>query len=236
MEYKQLTACPFCGLKDTYSRLALKCDPGSDNSIVYAICQCGYIFADYFMADVEGFYKSEYHEQVNVKYNTEGVSPEVINNEAKRADMLMPVIEQFGTITSALDFGSSSGFLLGEIKQKFNCDVWGVELSEIYRDYSNINGVPCVDDIDKIDGTFHLITCIHVLEHALDPSKILNGLHAKGDKNTTYIFQVPFFSYGLWHPVLYSYNMLATVLDAFGFAPIKQLLNPANLTFIARKK
>ena len=236
MEYKQLTACPFCGLKDTYSRLALKCDPGSDNSIVYAICQCGYVFANPYIADVEDFYKNEYHRQVNVKYNTEGVSPEVIGNEARRARMLMPEIERFGTITSALDFGSSSGYLLNEIKKKYGCDVWGVELSENYRNYSNEHGIPCVDDIDKINGTFHLITCIHVLEHALDPSKILNGLYLKGDSNTTYIFQVPFFSYGYWHPVLYNYNMLAVVLDKFGFTATGQLLHPSNLTFIARKK
>jgi hypothetical protein len=235
MEYKQLTSCPFCGLKDDYSRLALKCDPGKQ-SITYSICQCGYIYADYYMADVETYYKEQYHNDVSVKYGVEGIAQEVINNEAKRADILMPVIEQFGNITSALDFGSSSGYLLYEIKRKYNCDVWGVEISKVFRDYANLHGIPSVENIDMIGGTFHLITCIHVLEHALDPSKILNGLYAHGDSNTTYIFQVPFFSYGFFHPVLYSYNMFATVLDTYGFVAIKQLLNPANLTFIARKK
>ena len=235
MDFKKLTACPLCGLKDDYSRLALKCDL-SVNSVEYSTCQCGYVFANPYMADVEGFYKEEYHEQVNKKYGTEGVSPEVIKNEARRTRMLIPEIERFGTITSALDFGSSSGYLLNEIKKRYNCEVWGVELSKVFRDYSNENGVPCVEDIDMIDGTFHLITCIHVLEHAIDPSKILNGLYKKGDNKTSYVFQVPFFSYGYWHPVLYNYNILAVVLDKFGFAVTGQLLHPSNLTFIARKK
>jgi hypothetical protein len=224
--------CPFCGLpKEFWAPLYIVSDIVE---LRYSMCQCGYIFATNYNVDTEEYYKEQYHKDVSMKYGkeqTDSVEPLVMLNEYKRAENLMPLIERF-MVSSALDFGSSSGVLLNEIKLKYNCPVQGVELSQNYREYSNRNGIPCVSDINLLTETYHLITCIHVLEHAPDPSKILTGLKEHGTKDSIYLFQVPFFSPGAFHPVLYNNNVFATVLQRYGFALVNQKFDPNNLTFI----
>lgn len=92
---------------------------------------------------------------------------------------------------SILDFGCGTGKFLSEC-QKHGMKASGVEPSKAARKLakSNTNGA-IVETIDKIDGSFDIITLWHVLEHVADLQETISLLRHRLNKNGTIFIAVP---------------------------------------------
>jgi 2-polyprenyl-3-methyl-5-hydroxy-6-metoxy-1,4-benzoquinol methylase len=95
-----------------------------------------------------------------------------------------------------LDIGCGSGILGQTIKQKINCEVFGITYSE---DEANLAS-QCLDkvivaDINQLDpsilGEFDCIICSHILEHLYNPEKLLIELHNNLSKEGKLIVALP---------------------------------------------
>jgi 2-polyprenyl-3-methyl-5-hydroxy-6-metoxy-1,4-benzoquinol methylase len=96
-----------------------------------------------------------------------------------------------------LDVGAGQGNFLKKVKQKLNCETWGVELEK--KAY-----LKAVENVDKIflgtvednlqnlpDNYFDCITFNDVLEHLIDPSDVLEKIKFKLKKDGVVVASMP---------------------------------------------
>ena len=81
-----------------------------------------------------------------------------------------------------VDYGCSYPFFLIEAKAQ-GCEAVGIEYDEDSRKFGTENGITMIapnSDMKAIpDGSVDILRCSHVLEHAIDPAKILMVLSEK---------------------------------------------------------
>ncbi|MFM6530757.1 MAG: class I SAM-dependent methyltransferase [Dolichospermum sp.] len=108
-----------------------------------------------------------------------------------------PVFQQIPQHTKKiLDIGCGSGILGQTIKEKINCEVFGITYSEDEASLAS----QCLDkvivtDINQLDpsilGKFDCIICSHILEHLYNPEKLLIVLHNNLSKEGKLIVALP---------------------------------------------
>ncbi|MFM6506570.1 MAG: class I SAM-dependent methyltransferase [Dolichospermum sp.] len=108
-----------------------------------------------------------------------------------------PVFQQIPQHTKKiLDIGCGSGILGQTIKEKINCEVFGITYSEDEASLAS----QCLDkvivtDINQLDpsilGKFDCIICSHILEHLYNPEKLLTALHNNLSKEGKLIVALP---------------------------------------------
>jgi cyclopropane fatty-acyl-phospholipid synthase-like methyltransferase len=157
------------------------------------------------------------------------------------------IFNWLGTYTTSLtgkkvlDIGSNSGGLLRYFKEKAGCEVLGIELSSICKEYSeNINKVPVfqghvADYISKNPHKkFDLVLIVHTFEHIPNPLQFLEDMQKLvADNGYVYIelpnsnmkdyelakpenpLRIPFHSY------LYTVDSLNQILEKSGFTIVK---------------
>lgn len=96
-----------------------------------------------------------------------------------------------------LDVGCGNGAMLRSAAQLLpGWQLFGQEINDHFRaDVESIPGVEklLVGDVTEIDGTFDLITLLHVLEHIADPVGFLTRLGEKLNPGGLLLIQVPAF-------------------------------------------
>jgi len=126
-----------------------------------------------------------------------------------------------------LDIGCGNGALLKAFSKKFG--EWrmvGTELNEKYR--SQVEAIPGVEsmmtcDPAKIEGTFDVITMVHVLEHVPAPIGFLRNLKTKLSKGAILVIEVPNFLRNPFdlliadHSTHFTSESLSFVVRAAGF-------------------
>jgi 2-polyprenyl-3-methyl-5-hydroxy-6-metoxy-1,4-benzoquinol methylase len=99
---------------------------------------------------------------------------DTLNDDLRRAECLKP----FLTDKVVMDFGAGNGQFLELIKSKCK-KVCGIELDEQTRSYLKGSEIDCyrsIDDIDRFDTLFDVITAFHVIEHLKDPIEFLRKM------------------------------------------------------------
>jgi 2-polyprenyl-3-methyl-5-hydroxy-6-metoxy-1,4-benzoquinol methylase len=100
-------------------------------------------------------------------------------------------------IDTALDVGCAQGLFGLSLKDKFNCDVWGIEINEgtAQKAEKNLNKViqgPVEQGIPKLpENTFDAIFFNDVLEHLIDPSEVLRVIKPKLKEDGYIIASIP---------------------------------------------
>jgi hypothetical protein len=204
------------------------------DKIEYVVCQCGFMFMPKVIADEAGYYQSTYRKTLH--NGTEEVSEEVKNIEKDRGKRLVSeILKRANTVERAMDVGSSTGYLLSKIGDFYDCLIQGVEPNTEYRKYSISQGIPTAEKIDQVNGIFDLITCIHTLEHTIDPVGFLKPILEHANQSTLFLIEVPFYGYRLHHPVLYTFLALDMVFNLVGLQMTEYVLGD-DITVFARKR
>ena len=138
-----------------------------------------------------------------------------------------------------LDFGCGTGDFLLKSQKIFKKGI-GIELAHSGVKYSGnkkINFLNNIKEIKKVDFKFDSIFLFHVLEHLINPDKILKQLKSKLKKNGSLIVEVPhandlllkklkvqsFINFTLWseHLMLHTKQSLKCFLEKAGFKKSK---------------
>jgi len=178
-----LKSCPLCGENTFEPFWIYKHRIRPDNT--FQICvRCGGVFANPrpTEAELNEYYKSEYREQIQGEGKPR---PQNFLEEGKRAQRLAWWLQRYiPTVKRHLDIGSSSGLLLNNIWNEYNCESVGVEPGDEFREASK-DGLASIEqpvsiynDISEVPTTkkFDLITMSHVLEHLTRPVEYLENL------------------------------------------------------------
>lgn len=118
---------------------------------------------------------------------------------------LLPYIPN--TIKKALDVGCSSGNFGQELKNRFNCEVWGVEpnqtaAAEAGKKLDKIINNIFTDDMPELEGQkFDAIFFNDVLEHLIDPGEALAICKKILNPDGCIIASIPNIR---WYPVILS--------------------------------
>ncbi len=97
----------------------------------------------------------------------------------ERVQALNWLAEQNGNVKldSVLDVGPRDGFIMTVLKQKGAVDVKGIEISAPAVEYAKQKGLDVIQgdvrQMPYLDGSFDLVTCLHVLEHCPEPEKAM---------------------------------------------------------------
>lgn len=150
----------------------------------YQCSNCGLIFQDEAesQAGDPEFYKEIYRK---IYQTSEAPTPKDLRIQQKRAVNEIAFLEQFGVsrVKRVLDIGASAGELLDTYRNKYSCQVVGVEPGRLYREYAEARGNEMFESLEallaKKVARFDLISMMHVLEHLNDPLDTLIRLREK---------------------------------------------------------
>lgn len=183
----------------------------------YRSCECGLFFQLWAMLPeaLAEYYKFQYRNDKG----TPSPAKENIQEEIARADSIVQFLDGNVEPRYALDIGSSTGFLLKKLRDVYGCQVMGIEPGDNFREYSRGLGLNVLNDIEHLDGNqkFDLITVIHVLEHWVEPMKLLEKVRGLLADNGKLIVEVPFLMYAIEHPILFTKETFRAMLNKAGF-------------------
>lgn len=126
-----------------------------------------------------------------------------------------------------LDIGCGNGALLRAFSHRFpQWGMIGTELNEKYR--SQVESILGVESMKTcapgdIDGTFDIITMVHVLEHVPNPISFLHKLRSKLDEQSLLVIEVPNYLRNPFdlliadHSTHFTADSLSSVVRAAGF-------------------
>lgn len=179
---ENLSKCPLC--KDGRSTLFDK-RVFRGYQVENRLCSnCGLVYQSPRMTEDElkVFYQAEYRQ---IYQGSEGPEQKDILVQKARAHAIVNLLQDSGVdkVESFADIGSSTGILLEEIRDVYQCQVVGIEPGDAYRQYAQSRNLKVFDSLEAADaageGEFDLISLIHVLEHVPYPVGYLRELRDK---------------------------------------------------------
>lgn len=187
---------------------------------------CGLVFLSSFEHVTDGFYEES--GMLNGTVDLKKYRQQSYKDDNRRANSLREKL--IGK--KVLDFGCGAGGFLHLIQSFTNIAV-GVELDRHINRTINNEGIQCFSNIEKIEGTYDVITLFHVLEHLVNPQEILNQLKEYLNPNGIIIIEVPNaddalltlykskefadFTYWSCHVYLYNSYTLKKLLEQAGY-------------------
>lgn len=204
--------CPNCESENTNSIIV-------HPKILYYLCaNCGIYFqAKHDPEEIRQYYESGNYRSMH-KQDDERIF------QTKRAKNIIQYIEP--PVTVHIDIGCSMGILLDTIKEKFDCESYGVDLDPV------LVNRPVYLDVKDVPEQADLVTMIHSLEHMPSPLSVLHDVYAKLKPGGRLLVEVPNGdtrdSFGRWyrgafsvpHVVAFSSDALGWTMDKAGFQNI----------------
>ena len=249
MRFERPDKCPLCEDDDRslFGNIELsegeKRISGLEN-IDYDICKCGMIFHAQMM-DAETsrkLYRDMY--RASRPLGKLNISQENIQEERTRAKRVAKHLQGYlENIDSYLDVGSSTGSLLSELQEVYDCETMGVEPNRIFSEYVRSLGIDVVGDIKYVRGKFDLITIIHVLEHLQKPMEMLEKAGELLSKNGILAVEVPImrkegtdfvYNYNISHSIAFTRTTFFSMIKKSGFELLEAFEGEHMLVF-ARK-
>lgn len=185
-----------CGLCSGLEREVLATRGRGHQPLTTAVCRsCGLVSHHPLPspAEMAAFYAKEYR----VAYKG-GFEPKrkhslrALRGAMSRASRLMPFLRSGAGI---LDIGASSGEFV-YVMARSGFDARGVEPNEAYADFARRSyGVAIqtggFEQAAPAEGSLHLVTMNHVLEHVVDPWQALRRIHAWLAEDGVLFLEVP---------------------------------------------
>lgn len=149
--------------------------------VTYHLCRsCGLVYQSPRMdaGELERFYGHEYRPLVQA---TDEPTTKDLQVQSARARRTLELVRPASlTVTRHLDVGSSSGAVLLQFRELYNCASVGVEPGEAYRQFSQSQALTVYPSLDSLsqagEKRFDLVSLLHVLEHLPDPVATLKQL------------------------------------------------------------
>uniref|UniRef100_A0A6C0C4J3 Methyltransferase n=1 Tax=viral metagenome TaxID=1070528 RepID=A0A6C0C4J3_9ZZZZ len=167
--------------------------------------------------------------------NIKNIRKSTYNDDKRRYDFIKHRFEKKSKI---LDFGCGTGGFLHLIKNEY--DVYGVEMSDNYRNILQKENLNIYKFIDDINIKFDCICLWHVFEHLDKPLEILKNISKKLKKNGKIYIEVPHsndilinrygcdefkkFTYWSEHLILHTKKSLKTFIEAVNLN-VKEIIN-----------
>jgi trans-aconitate methyltransferase len=178
--------------------------------------------------ELKVFYLSEYRQIY--QGNVEPDQKDIVVQKA-RAQAITNFLQDCGVeqVKHFVDIGSSTGLLLEKIKNKYKCEVIGIEPGNAYREFAQSRGLEVFESLEAMIAMgrrkFDLITMIHVLEHIPDPVEYLRQLRLNIlTEPGKVLVEVPNIyahdSFEVAHLTSFSRHSLVEVLKEAGFETI----------------
>ena len=271
------TACPICASPDIQMFCAnIQVHRPTTR---WSICNvCNHVFVNPHPDSkwLNDWYHNGYRKMTHrlEEENSEKIPVGSGNEELGRAVHIMNTLHRWmgaGKITSHLDIGSSTGSLLAALMDRFKVErSVGVEPNDAWRTFSlnsfkkfmdtaqksvlsdHPRAFSVYENIKQVPKTpkFDLVTCIHTLEHTLEPMDIVSGASARMKPNAVLMIMVPYLFGGFVDPLMFPHlhvwtrETITRVLELSGMevelfetgttsAPF--WMPPGDFTVIARK-
>lgn len=229
--------CSLCGNRDMI--LFHKGVRDKDNINVLKCEKCGLLQLSQFPEETLKFYEDEqmHIDQYNAVSDTvENESWDSWVQETKKDDdRRFASLKDLCYQKDVLDFGCGNGGFLNNMKS-FASSISGVELDKSAREKLNLDGITVVDDIDKFDKQYDIITMFQVIEHLENPQLWLTKIHRKLREGGYLIIETPnandaliqlyhsqaFRGFTFWsvHLMLYNSYNLEMLVNNLGFETI----------------
>ena len=207
-----VTHCPLCKRSNQRTQLS----PENGNTIRYYFCPCGLYYASSYMTeeDTHEWYASGEYRQI--LSGAPGLSDELVQSESDHAAQIAPLIyERVYKYAKILDIGCSSGVLLEELRNHYQCEAHGVEWSWRLREECQKRDIKCYASMDEVTEHYSLVILSHVLEHTLKPMELLREIY--NHLNGRLIVQVPLMMPGVPHPLVFTEASAVLMLERAGY-------------------
>jgi SAM-dependent methyltransferase len=190
LQWETVQACPLCGDDNAsyygqgYMPIIQRPDVmgGCPMATItsYVICNtCGLIFQVGRLTEQSAL---DFYQSGDYRASLQRPQEELDASERRTVAKILPHVEP----GAHLDIGCSRGYLLAASKAQCN-KVFGVEP---YREYVT-EDVPTCRSLDQVRGQWDTITCIHVLEHVIDPVKYARMIIALMKPGGRLVLEVP---------------------------------------------
>ena len=215
LHYSPLPGCPMCGGSELEEY-----GPTKYKTIKFVKCECGMMFQPtYFTPEaLDEYYKKNYRLCV-IPYE-DSITERNVVGELSSGKRYMQFVSGI-TPKRHLDIGSSTGTFLRLMQSVHGCESVGVELGDVFREFSIDNGTETVAYLSDVEGKFDLITMAHVLEHYTDPLDRLRTISDLLEDDGVLFVEVPYMSVAHSHPLLFNKTLLSMMLHKAGFDIIK---------------
>lgn len=171
---------------------------------------CGTVYQNPRLSDeaVKEYYRSgKYQEDY----------PDNFNWQSARADRVLLLLDRFKIEPkSCLDVGCGNGLLIKHLEIFHFAKVVGLEYDPALSKMEEV-----VYSKEEVQGSFDLITAIHVLEHMVDPVKEIEWMVSKLNEGGTILLEVPL-----------EVDVNLPHVCNFTKVSLELLLNNLNLTYI----
>lgn len=108
---------------------------------------------------------------------------------------IMPIFFEIPHGSKVLDVGCNDGTFIHMLKEKRNCDVTGIDLSETALEEAKKKGLNVmVADVESLpfpDKSFDVITCMEVLSHLFDAEKAIKEIRRVLKSNGIFLGSCP---------------------------------------------
>ena len=204
--------CVVCGANVTSHKK-------SGDFLIVRCSQCGLLHARAETAapDLENFYQESYY---HAEAGDKSGYFDYLGNEKnlrKNADNIFKIAEKYKALNGlkALDIGCAQGFLLSELRDKYKCDVHGVELSQYSANYAkekfNLDvRTGILDGSQFAPETFDVVFIIGTIEHLSDPVAVTKAAFSVLKKGGLFII---------------------TTIDTSGYFPLYSIKPPEHLFY-----
>lgn len=175
---ENVTRCPLCA--GERSRLFDRREFRSQIVTNRLCLDCGLVYQSPRMTAAETieFYAAEYRR--SYQGDESPVAKDLTVQRLRARSLLEFVQKHIKELSRHLDIGSSSGLLLQEFHNNYECHPVGVEPGDAYRNYSRAQGLTIYSDLTNLiikkETTFDLVSMAHVLEHLPNPLSYLADL------------------------------------------------------------
>lgn len=250
-------SCMLCGSRDGFPAGSVE---WRSNRLNYEICTgCGlkYMKPRPSQAWYRDFYEREFWED---KFDNRswraGVASHLpwkwlrgglggrLHKGRKRAKVVAPLIADHVSLkpqARVLDIGCAFGLILERLKLEHGCEPYGIEPSNVARDYATRHGGvkfigTSAEDLPGLtgyDGYFDLVIISNVLENIVDPVPVLAAVRRLLRTGGMLYVETPNFFYydsmNPYHPYIFSEETLSRLLAEAGLDPVISLYrNPVG--------
>ena len=174
--------CKFCKSNDIENKIVYQ----HEKLLTFYLCKCG-VWQQLnppSNKDIEKFFNSSNFYKNEKKYKVEGYSDYFLEEENRKKTSRFRLLKiskyiNFKNLNNVLKIGCSTGTFLFYLKQKYNCNVMGVDLSKKFCDFAKKNY-----DIDVINKDYmkvnynnlDMILLFNVIENVPDIDNFLNKI------------------------------------------------------------